>query len=74
MATEKSPLYDSLVGELGDPFPANPIDCSYQAMVALAAAGGSLPAEPVSLPAPPKRDGKAAAKQMVGAARESAAS
>lgn len=52
MLIEKSPIYDALVGELGNPVPATPIDCTYAAVLAMAEVE---PGEPVSLPAPGKR-------------------
>jgi hypothetical protein len=51
MVIESSPIYDALVGELGNPVPAVPMDCSYQAAVAASLEAQLRPAEPVSLPA-----------------------
>jgi hypothetical protein len=53
MLIEKSPIYDALVGELGNPVPATPIDCTYATVLALAEAEPG--AEPVSLPVPGTR-------------------
>lgn len=69
MAIEDSPIYESIISELGNPVPAAPIDCSYEAMLALAAAPV---AEPVSIVAPGKRPvGRVSApKLMAGATRD----
>jgi hypothetical protein len=61
MLIEKSPIYDALVAEMGNPVPNTPIDCSYEA--ALAQAVG-VPAEPVSLPAKRSAPKPFAPKQM----------
>jgi hypothetical protein len=52
MLTESSPIYDVLVGELGNPVPATPMDCSYQAALAQAAAVPAAVSLPVKRPAP----------------------
>jgi hypothetical protein len=55
MATETTPIHDSVISELGNPIPATPIDCSYAAMVKLATAGAkveNVAGEPKALPAP----------------------
>lgn len=62
MLTESSPIYDVLVGELGNPVPATPMDCSYQAALAQAAAVPA--AAPVSLPVKRPAPKSVAPKQM----------
>jgi len=55
MATEITPIYDTVISEMGSPIPATAIDCSYAAMVKLATAGDKAEkAEkaPIALPAP----------------------
>jgi hypothetical protein len=55
MATEITPIYDTVASDLGSPIPATAIDCSYAAMVKLATAGDKAkyaPAGPIALPAP----------------------
>jgi hypothetical protein len=62
MLTEPSLIYDALVGELGNPVPATPMDCSYEA--ALAQATAAPVAAPVSLPVKRTAPKAVAAKQM----------
>jgi hypothetical protein len=57
MATEITPIYDTVISDLGSPMPATPIDCSYAAMVKLATADEKAEpakdsAAPIALPAP----------------------
>lgn len=57
MATETTPIHDSVISALGNPIPATPIDCSYAAMVKQATAGAkaeNVATEPKAqaLPAP----------------------
>lgn len=58
MATEITPIYDTVASDLGSPIPATAIDCSYAAMVKQATAGDKAdkakdaPAGPIALPAP----------------------
>jgi hypothetical protein len=60
MLIETSPIYDALVGEMGNPVPA-PMDCSWEATLAAAAAPA---AEPVSLPVKRQAAKAFAPKQM----------
>jgi hypothetical protein len=61
MATEITPIYDTVISELGNPISATPIDCSYAAMVKMATGGEkaekaekaeNAPAVPITLPSP----------------------
>jgi hypothetical protein len=58
MATEITPIYDTVISDMGSPIPATAIDCSYAAMVKLATAGDKADkakdasAAPIALPAP----------------------
>lgn len=59
LAIEPSPLFDRVIGELGNPVPAEPIDRSYEAIVAIAEAKRA--AAPVQDgPSPKAAKGKAA--------------
>ena len=58
MATETTPIYDTVISDLGSPIPATAIDCSYAAMVKMATAGDQAgkakdaSSAPISLPSP----------------------
>ena len=70
MAIEDSPIYEATIRELGNPIPAVVMDCSYEALLALAAVAPAQPAPPVSLPTPPKRSVKSAPMLAASAARD----
>jgi hypothetical protein len=55
MAIEDSPIYEAIITELGNPVPVVAMDCSYEAMLALAAVAPAQPASPVNLHTAPKR-------------------
>ena len=49
MAIEDSPIYEAIISELGNPVATDLLDCSYQAVIAMAAAAPPR-VESVSLP------------------------
>lgn len=68
MANETTPIYDALLGSVGNPIPVPAIDRSYEAIMKLAAASPASAAEPEALaavPAPAKE------RRMATAARKS---
>lgn len=72
MANEKTPIYDTLVAESGNPVPSAPVDRSYRAIVEMAQdAGEEAKAEPApgaiaAVPAPAAPPKPMAAHRVAG--------